>query len=373
MTADNLPAVIQTGPPPAMPYPVNSLMSSAMSLKEALDQRDLIKSMVQKVLKSGLHFGVIPGTEKKAAEGQEAGKGKDVLLKPGAELLCSIFRLAAEFRCISKVEDFATGLAFYQYECVLTHIPSGTRMGGAIGQGSTFESKYRWRTGGRVCPKCGKDAINYSKRAKEEPEKAWYCWNKKGGCGAQFHENDELITSQKPGRVQNPDLIDQWNTVDKMSQKRSLIAAVLIVLAVSDYFTQDLDDEIDPEVPKQTAKTQERNVTQPMQNGKPAAQSTQTTKTPPAKQPDAVLEKTRAEAIHLVEKLAVLCDEGADEICKKLSGDAVPRVEILRTMSFAGMMQKIIQNAHAALSKIENADKEPPPLDQVDQPAQAQQ
>ena len=41
---------------------------------------------------------------------------------------------------------------------------------------------------------------------------------------------------------ENPDIADTYNTVLKMACKRALVAAVLNTLAVSDLFTQDVED-----------------------------------------------------------------------------------------------------------------------------------
>ena len=54
--------------------------------------------------------------------------------------------------------------------------------------------------------------------------------------------NDKAITEQQTGRVPNPDTADQVNTILKMAEKRALIAATLIAVNASDYFTQDIED-----------------------------------------------------------------------------------------------------------------------------------
>src|SRR5208337_3655678 len=46
-------------------------------------------------------------------------------------------------------------------------------------------------------------------------------------------------------RVPNLDVADQINTILKMSQKRALVAATLIVTGLSDHFTQDIEDYAD--------------------------------------------------------------------------------------------------------------------------------
>ena len=63
----------------------------------------------------------------------------------------------------------------------------------------------------------------------------------------------------------NDDLADQYNTVLKMSNKRSLVAAVLNVTAASDIFTQDIEDMPHVErtvTPEALAKVSETQATE---------------------------------------------------------------------------------------------------------------
>jgi hypothetical protein len=118
-------------------------------------------------------------------------------------------------------------------------------MGESVGSCNSREKKYRWRVSERVCPSCGAAAIIQTKH-KTGPEtgaaKNFWCAPFKGGCGTGFKLEDPAITQQEVGRVANPDIADQVNTIQKMAQKRALIAAVLIVTNCSDAFTQDLSD-----------------------------------------------------------------------------------------------------------------------------------
>jgi hypothetical protein len=101
------------------------------------------------------------------------------------------------------------------------------------------ETKYRWRESQRACPACGQAAII---KGKEDFGGGWLCWKKKGGCGAKYPDGDQSIESQQTGRVFNPDIADQVNTIQKMSQKRSLVGAVLLAVNASEFFTQDVED-----------------------------------------------------------------------------------------------------------------------------------
>jgi len=189
-----------------------------------------VREVQRRIMKLGTHYGKVPGTD------------KDCLLKPGAEILGLTFQLDPEF---SNVERWDGEHLESVVTCTLYHAPTGNRLGSGIGSCSTREKKYAWRNGGRKCPACGKNGP--LTKSKDKPE--WFCWRKKDGCGATFKETDERITSQKVGRVPNPDLADNYNTVRKMACKRAHVAAILFVTCASEIFTQDLDDadETDPD------------------------------------------------------------------------------------------------------------------------------
>ena len=77
-------------------------------------------------------------------------------------------------------------------------------------------------------------------KGKEEFGGGWLCWRKRNGCGAKFPDGDQRIESQEVGEIENPDLPDTWNAVDKMAKKRAYVDAVLSVTGASAIFTQDI-------------------------------------------------------------------------------------------------------------------------------------
>jgi hypothetical protein len=202
-----------------------------LSTQQAGQRYQAIRQFIAAQMVAGRDYGRIPGTD------------KDTLLKPGAEKLCTLFGLSANFSLVERVEDWSgddhSGEPFfyYLYRCTLHR---GERLI-ATGDGScnSRESKYRWREAKRTCPYCGAPAII---KGKEEYGGGWVCFKKQGGCGAKFNDNDQAITGQQAGKVPNPDIADLVNTLQKMAQKRALIAATLIGVNASDYFTQDMED-----------------------------------------------------------------------------------------------------------------------------------
>ena len=208
-----------------------AVMPAEMTIEELVARTRKVNEAMKAVMKDGEHYGVIPGTP------------KPTLLKPGAEKLLNLFMLDPEYSAVREAED-GSHLTITS-TCTLYHIGTGARLGSGMGSCSTRESKYAYRNAKRVCPKCGADAINKSKfppRGRRDEAPGWYCYAKVGGCGVEFGAEDPSITGQVLGRVDNPDKPDQYNTVLKMANKRSLVAAVLNVTAASDIFTQDLED-----------------------------------------------------------------------------------------------------------------------------------
>jgi|SRR5579859_6511496 len=234
-----------------------------LSVEEVLDHVNKVHKVMAKAMQADHHYGVIPGT------GTAEKPGKPTLLKPGAELMCVMFRLGPRFPPDRQTEiREENGHLTVTCTCQLWHSPTNTLQGEGMASCSTREKKYAWRQANRRCPECGAEAVFKSKK-----EFGWYCWAKKGGCGEQFHGDDPRIISQPEGRVPNEDLAEYYNTVLKMASKRALIAAVLNVTAASDIFTQDLED-FAPEPVKEMPKEQPKPVAQkePTEQPKPVAQ-----------------------------------------------------------------------------------------------------
>jgi len=201
----------------------------ALSVSDVRSQVNLMQQIMREIMHKDEHYGVIPGTGT-----------KPTLLKAGAEKICLTFRLDPQYE---STEIYQGDHLTVKSKCTLYHIPSGQRFGSGEGSCSTKESKYAYRQAGVKCPECGKEAIIRGKDFKGDGKPTgWICFGKKGGCGAKFLDDDKRITDQPRGRIPNEDLPDQYNTVLKMANKRSLVAAVLNATAASDIFTQDIED-----------------------------------------------------------------------------------------------------------------------------------
>lgn len=206
-------------------------LSPVVSVNDALLAYQAKKELIDSIMKPGVDYGIIPGTT------------KNTLLKAGAEKATSFFGLAARFRDAQIVEDF-TGkdhdgepFFFYRRTCELWR--GNYLIASVDGSCNSFEKKYRYRNGERVCPNCGKPTII---KGKAEYGGGWICFEKKGGCKSKFQDNDPAITGQDIGQIKNPDIADAANTILKMADKRALVAATLIATGLSEYFTQDVED-----------------------------------------------------------------------------------------------------------------------------------
>lgn len=192
---------------------------------------NIVHALYEDVFKPEIDFGIIPGTGT-----------KPVLLLPGMEKLMRALELRPDYIERSTVRDFDKPLFFFEYECRLVEIATGAVVSSAIGSANSRESKWRYRNAERVCPVCGKETII---KGKAEYGGGWVCFTKKGGCNTKFADNDVQITNQQVGRVENPDIADQVNTICKIAQKRALSSAIKGAANVSELFTVDLDDLVE--------------------------------------------------------------------------------------------------------------------------------
>lgn len=156
-----------------------------METTTTLQQRvSAVHAAYRGVMQEGVHYGVIPGTGKKPS-----------LLKPGAEMLCTQFRLVPSYE-VSRA-DLPGGHREYNVTCTLTKLDTGQVWAQGLGLCTTMESKFRYRS----------RYVNGTRQ-----------------------------------RAENTDIADTYNTVLKMSKKRALVDATLTATGCSGMFTQDVED-----------------------------------------------------------------------------------------------------------------------------------
>ena len=195
-------------------------------IAEVQTERAMVRTLIDMEMEKGLHYDVIPGTG-----------DKPTLLQAGGESLRSLFKLQPEMHHTERYHD--GDHVTYTVTCNIKD-RHGQQVGAGIGVCSTRESKYRYRYQDPTCPECGKP---YIKVSKFKPVGSFYCYGKIGGCGAKFAKEDERITDQSTGKVENPDLADVWNTCCKMAEKRAFMSAIKQATSASDVVTVDLEDQ----------------------------------------------------------------------------------------------------------------------------------
>lgn len=173
-----------------------------------------VQKIMAAVMKEGTHYGKIPGTPTDAPPS---------LFKPGSEVLLSAFKIAVEPQVtVTRDGNHIT----YEVHCIGRHIATGLVIGIGVGEASTAEDKYAWRAA--VCQEEFDETPDDRRRVK---------WNKgkRGWNGAP----DKPAWSVQQVRTNPADLA---NTVLKIAKKRAQIDLCLTGLAVSDIFTQDIED-----------------------------------------------------------------------------------------------------------------------------------
>lgn len=208
--------------------PARVQLGGAMAMQQTIEDLDTIRKFVAGAMIKDVDYGVIPGTGSKAT-----------LYLPGAQKTLMYFNCYPEYEV--EPRELERGHVEYIVKTLLKSRMSQNPTGSGIGSCSTMESKYRWRKAGRVCPKCGVEAII---KGKAEYGGGFICFARKDGCGAKFSDSDPEITSQSTGRAENPDIYDARNTVLKMAKKRSLVDSALGLGCMSELFTQDLEDNV---------------------------------------------------------------------------------------------------------------------------------
>ena len=209
---------------------------TTISVPQLTDRVRKVRQARSEVMEEDVHYGTIPGTG-----------DKPTLLKPGAEILCSLFQLAPDPSL--EIKQLEGEHREYIVRGGLRHIPSGNKVGSGYGSCSTKESKYRyryiedatdvgvpnsfWDSGEEMSDRdfsLLRDALE--SEAVPIPEDA--------EAGVTKEQGQWLVTVE--GKGENPDLADVYNTCLKMAKKRWLVDVTLTATAASEIFTQDLDD-----------------------------------------------------------------------------------------------------------------------------------
>ncbi len=305
---------------------------------------DRIAAIYRNLLRPEIDYGVIPGTKTPS------------LLQPGAERLAMIARLVPrhEQRIVTTpVQGHPERIDVFD-QCFL-HFESleGPVKGSAVASCSSYEERYRWRNKERSCPQCGNETIikgnpQYAPRThgREGPVMpgyeagGWNCWKKKGGCGANYTDNDLRITGQTPGKVENEEMAALINTLVQIAAKRGFVGAVRHTLGITDLFTQDVEDMpaaiLDSPPPASPPSTQARPVPAAAAPVAAAASGHLTFEGPVMATPDGIRSTGKGRVLAFAIKVGnskhnvELWDDLADSAFRHITEGAVLRVDGVR-------------------------------------------
>jgi hypothetical protein len=233
----------------------NGELMPAFSIESAVGRYNAVVEFTKTIMKPDKDYGTIPGTD------------KPTLLKPGAEKLCSFFGLSVDYEEMEKTLDWDRGLFFFTYKAVLCH--NGQLVATGIGSSNSYEKKYRWRWMSESDLPANLDKTKMLSRSGSIREPMFAIskadtsgkYGKPAAYWQKFKDGIENGSARRVKlpkrdgtemegweiggtmyRVQNDDMADVLNTIQKMAQKRALIAATLIAANASEFYTQDLDD-----------------------------------------------------------------------------------------------------------------------------------
>ncbi len=193
--------------------PVTQNLHRPMTVNEVLIQSQIVQQVLAHCMVEGIHYGKIPGTDKKT------------LLQPGAEKICTTFRLAPKY----DVEDLSEPHNnFYRYRvrCNLYTISDGLFVGSAVGECSSLEEKYQWEAA--LSQKHFDSTDPSNRRIKFKAVR-----DSKGKKTDEVEEIYQVRTNAA----------DVANTVLKIGAKRSLISSTRGAVGASDLLDVDLDEE----------------------------------------------------------------------------------------------------------------------------------
>lgn len=251
-------------PAQGLPETPRSAFLPAMTLEIALARRAAIVEFGKRLMVRDQDFGEISGT------------AKPTLLKPGAEKLCNFFGLEPEFTPIVEEIDWTgaqhggEAFCYARYRCRL--LRDGRVVGVGEGSCNSWEVKYRYRwvpeeqvpeqlDRSRLMKRSSRRTLFEFDFAVERGEtsgqygKPAEYWQKfrdaiAAGTARQVERFTrrgksigwEIDVETAAYRAPNPDIADVVNTIQKMAQKRALVAATLIATSASEFFTQDVED-----------------------------------------------------------------------------------------------------------------------------------
>lgn len=236
----------------------------ALTLADAKVRYDEMRTFIRGQMEAGTDFGTIPGTE------------KDTLYKPGAEKLKTFFGLSTSFETEKQIENWEDESPFFYYLEKCRVYRGDTLIAEASGSANSKETKYRyrWVSEDQVPPQFLDQKDTLVKRGGKEGVFRWQYekretggkygklelyWQKfddalQDGTAREYQKEQHWKNNETAPyieiesyqyRIPNDEVFTLVNTIKKMAQKRAFVAAILIAVNASDFFTQDVEDMAD--------------------------------------------------------------------------------------------------------------------------------
>ncbi|MDG6934352.1 MAG: hypothetical protein JRN68_06605 [Nitrososphaerota archaeon] len=214
-----------------------------VNVELAVDLAHKLDEFYRRVLKPGIDYVVLPGTQ------------KPCLKKEGAELLSIGFNFETHTEIVSSKVITEPDNVYFEYEAKCTLYKDGVKVKDAVAAANSRERQFafRWVDADSV----SKDSKTYGERMNE-------------------------------GRRQVRVALEPWevyslqNQVLKMADKRAFVGAVLRATGASRIFTQDLDEEEANTATSSTTNTQQQQQRQDKATDKQVALIQQIVREKPA-------------------------------------------------------------------------------------------
>ena len=162
---------------------------SPFTVETLVDRVELVKEAMRRCMVEDLHYGKIPGCGK-----------KPTLLKPGAEMLGTLFNLGQRYRFQERL--LPGDHVVYTVTCTQFYRPTGADI--ADGLGACSSQEYKWRI----------------------------------QCEPRTLDNGKVIPAKYTAH-------DFLNNALKIAAKRALVASIINATGVSSLFSQDLEEDPD--------------------------------------------------------------------------------------------------------------------------------
>lgn len=175
--------------------------ASQLTTAEVKWQLEALIELQKEVMVQGHDYGIIPGTN------------KPTLYKPGAEMICVLYKLSPDPEIVYRHEDYDRPFFAYEARVRLVSRLTGEVVAGGIGQANSFERRYMNRT-------CYARKVEHRQR------------------------NNKDVHTDACYERHTPESFDYAlvNTLEKMAKKRAFIDAVLTGTMASRLFSQDTED-----------------------------------------------------------------------------------------------------------------------------------